>query len=160
MCRIIPMAWFWTLITSFMKIFACGGLTIPFKAWNLMKKCTVKNSDCRRRKFLGGQEGITPLWFEKFTPPPLERKPHTPLGFLTLSTCDCFELGYVPEWAFLLFPSWRFQGFPSCTPRSYSPPLEWPLGAWIHQSLQAGLNQSPDTWIETFLIKTCSHKRF
>ena len=34
------------------------------------EKCTVKNSNCRRRKFLGGQGGVTPLWFEKFTPPP------------------------------------------------------------------------------------------
>ena len=37
MCRIFPMAWFWPLITPFMKNFACGGLTI-FKAktfWEL-----------------------------------------------------------------------------------------------------------------------------
>ena len=69
-----------------MKIFACGGLTIPFKAWNLMKKCTVKNSDCRRQKNFWGQ-GNPPL-IRKIYTPPLERKPHPPLGFLTLSTCD------------------------------------------------------------------------
>ena len=40
-----------------MKIFACGGLTIPFKAWNLMKKCTVKKVTAAGEKFWGGRGG-------------------------------------------------------------------------------------------------------
>ena len=75
MCRIIPMAWFWPFITPFMKIFACGGLTISFKALFLMKKLLSKITSAAGEKKLGSWGG-TPLWFEKFTPPPQERKPH------------------------------------------------------------------------------------
>ena len=88
MCRIIPMAWFWPFITPFMKIFACGGLTISFKALFLMKKLLSKITCAAGEKNFGIGRGVTPLWFEKFTPPPQERKPHPPLGFWTLSTCD------------------------------------------------------------------------
>ena len=66
MCKIIPMAWFWPLITPFMKIFACGRLTIPFKVWNSMKKVTVKNNDCCRRNFFWVQGGGNPPLIWKF----------------------------------------------------------------------------------------------
>ena len=64
------MAWFWPFITPFMKIFACGGLTISFKALFLMKKLLSKITCAAGGKFFGVEGGVTPLWFEKFPPPP------------------------------------------------------------------------------------------